>query len=124
MLRALLLRTVAGVTVVWGVVTLVFVLLRAAPGDPAALLLGPTATPVQIAAQRHALGLDRPLAEQYLAWLSRFSRGDWGTSIASGRPVREVLGRAWPATARLVVLSLALSYLLGIGIGLVQAAVA
>lgn len=124
MLRAMLLRIVAGLAVVWGVVTLVFVLLRAAPGDPAALLLGPAATPAQVAAQRHALGLDRPVAEQYVAWLGRFSRGDWGTSIASGRPVREVLGRAWPATARLVVLSLGLSYLFGIGLGLVQAAVA
>jgi len=104
MLRALFLRAVAGLAVVWGVVTLVFVLLRAAPGDPAALLLGPTATPAQVAAQRHALGLDRPLTDQYVAWVGRFSRGDWGTSIASGRPVRDVLGQAWPATARLVVL--------------------
>jgi len=48
-------------------------------------------------------------------------RGDWGVSIAKGRPVRTVLGDAWPATVRLVGLSLLLSYLLGIAIGAVQA---
>jgi peptide/nickel transport system permease protein len=107
---------------VWGVVSLVFLLLHAAPGDPAALLLGPTATPAQVAAQREVLGLDRPLPVQYAAWLVRFVQGDWGLSIVSGRPARAVLADAWPATATLVILSLALSYLLGLGLGLVQAA--
>ncbi|MGH7630823.1 MAG: ABC transporter permease [Gemmatimonadales bacterium] len=122
MLRPLALRALAGVAVVWGVVTLVFLLLHAAPGDPAALLLGPNATGAQIAAQREALGLDRPIAAQYGAWLARVSRGDWGTSIVSGRPVRDMLADAWPATARLVVLSLALSYAFGLALGLLQAA--
>jgi peptide/nickel transport system permease protein len=123
MLRPLLFRAAAGVAVVWGVVTLVFLLLHAAPGDPAALLVGSAATPAQIAEQRHALGLDRPLPVQYAVWLGRFARGDWGTSIATGRPVRAMLARAWPATARLVLLSLLLSYALGIALGVVQARV-
>jgi peptide/nickel transport system permease protein len=122
MVRPLAFRALAGVAVVWGVVTLVFLLLRAAPGDPAALLLGPSATPAQIAAQHEALGLDQPLPVQYAAWLGRFVRGDWGTSIVTGRPARAMLADAWPATARLVGLSLALSYLLGLGLGLLQAA--
>jgi peptide/nickel transport system permease protein len=122
MLRTLALRAIAGVAVVWGVVTLVFLLLRAAPGDPAALLLGPSASPAQVVAQREALGLDRPVPAQYAAWLARFVRGDWGTSIVTGRPARAMLAEAWPATARLVGLSLLLSYLLGLGLGLVQAA--
>lgn len=115
-------RAVSGFAVVLGVVTLMFALLRLAPGDPAMLLVGPAATTEQIAAQRHALGLDRPLAEQYGAWLGRFARGDWGTSIATGRPVRGMLAQAWPATVRLVGISLVLSYLIGIAIGVVQAA--
>jgi peptide/nickel transport system permease protein len=122
MLRPLAYRALAGVAVVWGVLTLVFLLLRAAPGDPAALLLGPSATPAQIAAQREALGLDRSLAAQYAAWIGRFATGDWGTSIVTGRPARTMLAEAWPATARLVTVSLALSYLLGLGLGLLQAA--
>ncbi|HET8622396.1 MAG TPA: ABC transporter permease [Gemmatimonadales bacterium] len=122
MMRAFALRALAGVGVVWGVLTLVFVLLRAAPGDPAALLLGPNATPAQIAAQRETLGLDRPVAAQYATWMGRFATGDWGTSIVTGRPARAMLAEAWPATARLVGVSLGLSYALGLALGVLQAA--
>src|SRR6185437_12615767 len=71
----------------------------------------------QLAAQRRALGLDRPLAAQYAIWLGRFARGDWGRSIATGRPVRALLGDAVPATLALVGTSLVLSYLLGLAVG-------
>jgi peptide/nickel transport system permease protein len=87
--QMLLRRTLSGVAVVLGVLTLMFFLLRLAPGDPARLLVGPAATPAQVAEQRRALGLDRPAVEQYTTWLGRFVRGDWGRSIAtvgSGRP--------------------------------------
>ena len=122
MIRALLRRAIAGLAVIIGVVTLMFFLLRLAPGDPALLLVGPTATQEQLSAQRRVLGLDRPVVEQYAAWLSQFVRGDWGTSIATGRSVRGMIGDAWPATVRLVGLSLVLSYVLGIAVGAVQAA--
>lgn len=122
-LRYLLTRALTGIGVMWGVVTLVFLLLRIAPGDPARLLLGPTATSEQLEVQRHQLGFDRPVLEQYGAWLSDVARGDLGTSIATGRPVSTMLSEAWPATALLVSLSLFLSYVLGIGLALVQASV-
>src|SRR5258706_8739714 len=110
-------RSLAGVIVVVGVVTLTFLLVRVAPGPPGERWLGPTATPTQLAAQRRALGLDRPLAAQYAIWLGRFARGDWGRSIATGRPVRALLGDAVPATLALVGTSLVLSYLLGLAVG-------
>jgi peptide/nickel transport system permease protein len=122
MLRALLRRAIAGLAVIVGVVTLMFFLIRLAPGDPALLLVGPTATEEQLSAQRKTLGLDRPVIEQYAVWVGQFVQGDWGTSIATGRPVRRMIGEAWPATVRLVGLSLILSYLLGIAVGAVQAA--
>jgi peptide/nickel transport system permease protein len=106
---------------VLGVVTLTFVLLHAAPGDPVDLMLGPTATAEQVAEQRRSFGLDRPLPEQFTRWLSRFAQGDWGTSITKGRPVRTILGDAWPATVKLVALSLLLSYVIGLFVGAVQA---
>jgi peptide/nickel transport system permease protein len=121
MLLALVRRALAGLAVVVGVVTLMFFLLRLAPGDPAILLVGPTASPAQIEAQRKALGLDRPVAEQYVQWMGQFIRGRWGTSIATGRPVSAMIGEAWPATVRLVGISLLLSYLLGIIVGAIQA---
>jgi peptide/nickel transport system permease protein len=117
MLRVLTRRALTGMAVVAGVLVLTFALLHAAPGDPVERLLGPTATAEQIAAQRHALGLDRPLPAQFGAWLTRGARGDWGTSLATGRPVGAMLAEAWPATVRLVALSLVLSYLLGIALG-------
>ena len=115
-------RALSGLGVVLGVVTLMFALLRLAPGDPALLLVGPAASAEQVAAQRRSLGLDRPVAEQYASWLGQFVRGNWGTSIATGRPVRTMLAQAWPATVRLVGISLVLSYLIGIAVGVVQAA--
>lgn len=121
MLTSLVRRALAGCGVVAGVVTLTFFLLRLAPGDPVEHLLGATATAEQLAAQRHALGLDRPLLVQYTGWIARFARGDWGTSIAKGHPVRAVLGAAWPATVRLVGLALLLSYVLGVVVGSIQA---
>ena len=114
-------RALAGAAVVAGVIALTFVLLRAAPGDPVEQLVGPAATPEQVTLQRHALGLDRPLPEQFAGWLGRFARGDWGRSIVTGRPVRAELGDAVPATLELAGLSLVLSYLLGLVIGAVQA---
>jgi peptide/nickel transport system permease protein len=115
-------RLLAGLAVVLGVVTLTFLLLHLAPGDPIAIMLGPAATAEQRIAQRTVLGLDRSLPAQFATWLSRFARGDWGNSIAKGQPVRALLGTAWRETAWLVALSLLLSYLAGLAIGAVQAA--
>ncbi|MGH7538730.1 MAG: ABC transporter permease [Gemmatimonadales bacterium] len=122
MRHLLIQRAATGFAVVAATITLTFILLHAAPGDPAERLLGPAATIEQLAAGRTALGLDRPLGAQYVAWLGRFARGDWGTSLATGRPVRALLGDAWPATVRLVLVSLFLSYVLGVVVGTVQAA--
>ncbi|HLZ46279.1 MAG TPA: ABC transporter permease [Gemmatimonadales bacterium] len=115
-------RLLAGLAVVLGVVTLTFLLLHVAPGDPVRLMLGPRATAAQVAAQRRALGLDASLPQQFATWIGRFGRGDWGTSIASGQPVRALLAKAWPATAWLVTLSLVISYLIALGVGALQAA--
>lgn len=121
-MRTLLVRLLRGVAVVLGVVSLTFLLLHVAPGDPVERLLGPGAAPELVEAQRAALGLDRPLPAQYAAWVGAFASGDWGRSIATGRPVREILGTAWPATVRLAGLSLLLSFLIGLAAGAFQAA--
>jgi len=121
MLRFLSLRLLVGAIVVLGVVSLTFLLLHLAPGDPVVRLLGPTATGEQIEAQRRALGLDQPLVLQYGRWVAGFASGNWGVSIATGRSVRWMIGHAWPATVLLVSLSLALSYLFGILVGTIQA---
>jgi peptide/nickel transport system permease protein len=121
MSRGILRGLLRGVAVVLGVVTLTFLLLHLAPGDPVRRLLGPAAGPDQIEAARHALGLDRPLGAQYAQWLWRAAQGDFGQSIAHGRPAAALLGEAWPATALLVSLSILLSWTGGIAIGALQA---
>jgi peptide/nickel transport system permease protein len=121
MLHFLSRRIIVGTVVVLGVVSLTFLLLHLAPGDPVVRLLGPTATGEQIESQRRALGLDQPLVLQYGRWLGDFASGNWGVSIATGRDVRWMIGNAWPATVLLVGVSLALSYLFGILVGTIQA---
>ncbi len=111
---------VAAVTVVL-VLTVTFAALHLAPGDPVRLYLGPSAGEAAVAAARKAAGLDRPLPIQYADWLLRFSRGDWGTSIAQQRPVARVLGDAVGPTLALVGASLVLTYLGGILVGAFQA---
>ena len=115
-------RLVAALAVVLGVVLLTFVLLHVAPGDPARHLAGPAASAEQISALRERLGLDRPLPEQLLLWMSRAVQGNWGRSLATGRPVAAMLGEAWPWTAELVSLFTPPElHLLGMGLALVQA---
>ncbi|HEX7025088.1 MAG TPA: ABC transporter permease, partial [Gemmatimonadales bacterium] len=79
------------------------------------------ATTEQVEAARRTLGLDRPLPLQYAEWMGRAFRGDFGTSIAHGRPVASLLSEAWPATALLVLLSITLSWTLGLAVGAFQA---
>ena len=72
------------------VVAAAFLIIRALPSDPAEILAntrGFAASPAVIAEYRAEWGLDRPLAEQFAGWLSRFLTGDWGRSLVSGRPV-------------------------------------
>jgi len=121
MWRRIVLRLLSGLGIVLAVVTVAFVLLQLAPGDPARFWVGPAATQADLDAARYALGLDRSFVVRYLSWLADFARGDWGVSLAQHRPVREVLGAALPATLLLSGASLLVTYLGGIIVGLVQA---
>jgi peptide/nickel transport system permease protein len=111
----------AAVTVLL-VLTVTFVGLHLAPGDPVRLYLGPSADPSAAEAMRHQLGLDRSLPVQYARWLGRFVSGDWGTSIAQHRSVTAVLLDALGPTVLLSGVSLLLTYVLGVAIGAAQAA--
>ena len=106
----------------WCVLSLTFVLLRLAPGDPAAFLLSPTATAAENVHARSELGLDRPLAVQYARWLRESLAGRLGESFANRRPVRAVIADALPISFALGSASLLLSFVIGIGAGLYQAA--
>ncbi len=94
-------RLLQSIVVVWGVSVLVFVLLRLAPGDPATMLLSDTASPEQIAEARAKWGLDKPIAVQYMVFLSRAAHGDLGDSLFFQEPAVQVLLERMPATLQL-----------------------
>jgi peptide/nickel transport system permease protein len=119
---ALARRFAVALATVVAVLTLTFLLLHLAPGDPVALYLGPGGDEAAARAMREQLGLDRPLALRYGEWLVRFVSGDWGNSIAQRRPVAAVLGSALGPTLLLTGVSLALTWLAGTVIGVAQAA--
>ena len=120
-MRILVVRLASALVLFWLVITLTFVLVRAAPGDPADLLAGPAATAADIARARGELGLDDPLAVQYARWIGGIVSGDLGESISFRRPVAAVLGDALPLSVFLGLLSLAMTFAIGILLGTVQA---
>lgn len=121
MLRYAARRLLAAIPLVVLVLTVTFVALHVAPGDPIRLYLGPGADEGAAAALRHSFGLDRPLPVQYAEWLAGFVTGAWGTSLAEHRPVARVLGDALGPTLLLTGFSLLLTYLVGVLIGALQA---
>ncbi len=120
-MRRLPLRVFDALVLLWIVTTLTFALIHSAPGDPASLLISPTATAQEIAHQRALLGLDAPLPVQYARWLMALLQGDLGTSLVLSRPVSQVIGEALPVSLLLGVTSLLLSFVGGVLIGGMQA---
>jgi peptide/nickel transport system permease protein len=103
------------------VATVVFLLIRLVPGDPARAILGETASEEQLARVRSQLGIDRPFLEQYGVWLGRLVRGDLGTSVVTGRPVMLDVQQRIGNTIELIVLSTIVSLLAGIPLGIAAA---
>jgi len=110
-------RLLAAPVLLLAVLTLVFVLVEAAPGSPADTILGDRPVPGEVRASVEAAwGLDRPPAERYVRWLGSALRGDLGWSVSRGRPVTEVLARALPPTLALSALALALHLIAGLAL--------
>jgi peptide/nickel transport system permease protein len=94
-----------------------FLLPRLVPGDPAAAVAGPDASPETIAAIRTELGLDRPLVTQYFDWIGGLFTGDLGQSLQFRRPVSELIGARLGSTLQLAVLAGIFLVVFGIGLG-------
>jgi len=122
MLAYALRRLLSALATLLGVLTLVFLLLSAAPGDPAVLAArssgGRPASPEALAAFRRLHGLDRPLPVQYVTWAARALRLDLGRSFQDGREVRERLAAALPATLYLNGCALLLAMLAAVPCGI------
>jgi len=104
------------------VASIVFLLIHLIPGDPAAVMAGADATPEDVARMRNAMGLDRPLHEQYGRWLFRAVQGDLGQSIFLERPVTVAIGERLEPTILLTTFSLIVALIIGIPAGVLSGA--
>lgn len=104
-----------------GVSAIVFLLARIVPGDPAQLAAGDQATPAMVEAFRKEYRLDRPVWEQYVAYLGGLVQGDLGRSMFTGRPVRDDLRAYLPATIELTAVGMTLALLIGLPAGVFSA---
>jgi peptide/nickel transport system permease protein len=117
-----LLSRLGGMVVVMAIVAvLVFVLTRAASGDPIAVLLGDQATAEDIARVQKVYGLDKPLPMQFVLWLKELAHGNLGESIFLQRPVTQALWERAEPTTLLSLLSIAIATLIGVPCGIVSA---
>ncbi len=114
-------RLLEAIPVIIAVTFIVFVSVRLIPGDPARVIAGLEATDATVEAIRADLGLDRPVLLQYVVFLRGLAVGDLGTSYYYGTPVIEEVLRRFPATMELALAGLAISIVVGIGIGVLSA---
>ncbi|MCC6705790.1 MAG: ABC transporter permease [Thermomicrobiales bacterium] len=111
-------RVLYALFVLWGALTIIFIAIRIVPGDPAALMLGPTATTEDVEKLRDNLGLSDSMPRQYVAFLGDVARLDFGDSLWLNRPVTKSVSERITATAKLagaaMLLALVISFPLGI----------
>ena len=117
MARYLIQRVLYTLPVVWLVVSVVFLLIHMVPGDPIQQMLGEGAASVDIAATRHAYGLDVPLATQYMRYWRGVARGDLGRSLRFDQNVTPLILQRYPATLKLTVAALLFALMLSIPAG-------
>jgi ABC-type dipeptide/oligopeptide/nickel transport system permease component len=111
-------RLLAAIPTLLAVLTLVFVIVRIVPGDPALVILGDQATPEAAAALRTRLGLDRPMWEQYFSFLGAALTGDFGNSLVTGRPIVTEVAAVLPHTVDLTVAAMIFGIAVGVPVGI------
>ncbi|MGO4429662.1 ABC transporter permease, partial [Streptomyces sp. MCAF7] len=124
MRRYVIKRLAQAAGVLWAAYTVSFLVLDYLPGDPVTAMASAgmdsgQVDPEQIAALRHEYGFDKPVLVQYAEYLGRAVRGDFGDSVATGRPVASTLADALPQTLQLTGAALLLAVVLGGGLAVV-----
>ncbi|MBX3078208.1 MAG: ABC transporter permease [Salinibacterium sp.] len=114
-------RVLLAVFVLWGVVTVVFIIVRMVPADPALLIAGMDATPDQVQALREQMGLDKPVFVQYLSYIVGAITGNFGESYTQHVPAMQLVAQVLPNTALLAVLACALAFAISFPLGLLAA---
>jgi ABC-type dipeptide/oligopeptide/nickel transport system permease component len=114
-------RLLAAVPTLLAVLTLVFLLVRVVPGDPAIAILGDRATPEAVAAMRTKLGVDRPLWQQYIEFVGHSLTGDFGRSMVTGRPILADVAAVLPHTIDLTLAAMVVGIVVGVPAGVAAA---
>jgi peptide/nickel transport system permease protein len=114
-------RILSTLTVVLGVVTLIFLLIHLVPGDPVQAMLGETATAVDLEALRTELGLNQPLLTQWWQYMTQLLQGDLGTSLYSKEPIIDIMIERFPATLELAMAGLLVAVLIALPLGSIAA---
>jgi peptide/nickel transport system permease protein/oligopeptide transport system permease protein len=114
-------RVLASVPTLWGVATVVFVMARLLPGDPARVIAGVLASPEDVERIRQSMGLDKPLLVQYGTFLGSLLRLNLGVSAHTNAPVVEEIGSRLPYTIELAVVALVLAVTVGLLAGVAAA---
>jgi peptide/nickel transport system permease protein/oligopeptide transport system permease protein len=104
-----------------GVTLIIFIMMRAIPGDPARVILGFDAPQQQVEDLRREMGLDQPWPVQYGIFVYGLVRGDFGVSAHSKKPVTEIIAQHWPYTAQLAIVGTSLGALFGVSLGVLAA---
>ena len=121
LLATILRRLVLGLPTLFGVVVVSFALTRLLPGDPAVYFAGAAPTPEAIADLRRTLLLDRPLPQQFAAYLGDLLHGNLGRSLVTGQPVLQDLSTRFPATLELTLTAIALALVIAVPLGVAGA---
>lgn len=121
MLRFLIRRLLHLIPTLFGVLTLVFLMLALTPGDPARVMLGERASQEQLTELREDMGLDKPLIERYFNYLGRIIRLDFGKSIKTGQSVAHEIKSLFPATIELAFFGMIFASVLGVFLGVLAA---
>lgn len=121
MLKYTLKRLAMAIPVIWGIVTIVFVLMRVFSANPAYLMLGQRATAERVAEVSTYLGLDQPIWKQYIIYMKQLLQGDLGTSLFSNQPVMQELLERLPATIELALFAVLIASVVGITLGVICA---
>ena len=119
--KFILRRLLLLIPILLGLTVIIFLFIRLLPGDPASAILGERATPESLARVREALGLDRPLPEQYWDYVSGLARGDLGSSFLTNRDVVDDFLQRFPATLELTLAAMLFALVLGIPLGMLTA---
>lgn len=114
-------RILQAIGVVLCISAITFFVLNIVPGDPVRIMMGDMADETTIEQVRHSMGLDRPVPEQYINWLTNMLHGDFGTSYSQNRPVITLMGNAFAVTAQLAGWAYLFALVFGLVLGVVAA---